>query len=130
MDLAQFISDFHSAHESIFAFRDEISAVEMVGWTGKVRCRLRTTEIGRLEASADESELAGSRKAYFGSGARTPGNTDVALQRFEGLETGVKLPGPAIIESPFTTIVVDHDATFLRTVAGSLIIELGNAEAS
>jgi N-methylhydantoinase A len=124
-DLKQFVEDFHAAHEAIFAFRDEGSTVEMVGWTAKVRCRLRESEVGRLQGS-DHQQTGKSRQVYF----TQSGEIEVPLHRFEHLETDAIFPGPAIIESPFTTIVVDEDARFSRTHNGSLIIEIGKGAAS
>jgi len=124
-DLEQFVQDFHAAHESLFAFRDEGSHVEMVGWTAKACCRLRNTGIGRLETT-DQQDQPTSRRIYLRGAAAT----DVALHRFETLAVDTVLGGPAIIESPFTTIVVDGDARFSRSAAGSLIIELCNGESA
>jgi N-methylhydantoinase A len=118
-ELDNLVRDFHAAHEAIFAFRDEVSAVEMVGWTAKVRCRLRDADVGRLQES-DHKGISGTRRVYFSDG----GEIDVALLRFEQLESGSISRGPAIIESPFTTIVVDYNASYSKTQAGSLIIEL------
>ncbi len=124
-DLDDLIQDFHAGHETIFAFRDEQSPVEMVGWTAKVRCRLRDTALGRLEPS-DQQAPDGSRRVYFSDS----GEIEVALHQFEQLDSGNPQPGPAIIESPFTTIVVDRNAAFSKSPSGSLIIEIGAGESS
>ena len=124
-DLEQLVRDFHAVHEAIFTFRDELSPVEMVGWTAKVRCRLREADVGRLTGS-DQHAVGKSRRIYFSDS----GEIDAALHRFEDLDQGHVLPGPAIIESPFTTVVVDSDACFSRSPAGSLIIEIGRGGSS
>jgi N-methylhydantoinase A len=45
--------------------------------------------------------LAGSRQAYFGSGFQ-----DSAIYRYDALEAGNEIHGPAVIEAAETTIVV------------------------
>jgi len=91
-----------------------------VGWTAKVRCRLRDSALGRLKGS-DRQAVGGSRRVYFSDS----GEIDVALHQFDYLDSGHTLPGPAIIESAFTTIVVDVDAAYSKSPSGSLIIEIG-----
>ena len=41
--------------------------------------------------------------------------------------TGVALVGPAIVESPFTTIVIDAGTVCQVTASGSLLIDLQSA---
>ena len=62
--------------------------------------------------------VAGSRKVYFAG----TGETEAALYDFETMASGVEHQGPAIIESPFTTVVADADTRFLRTASGSLVM--------
>lgn len=119
-DLQTFVNDFHATHESIFGFRDERSAVEMVGWTARVRCRMRSADIGSLETAEDDHQLSMSRRVYLAG----EGEVEVPLYRFDTLESDKSLFGPAIVESPFTTIVVDRRSSLRRTAAGSLIIDL------
>ena len=47
---------------------------------------------------------------------------DAAGHRVEDLEVDRPFRGPAIIESPFTTVVVDDASTFVRTSNGSLVV--------
>ncbi len=104
-------------HEQIFAIRDPGSIIEFVGWTATARCRLQSGDGGRLGAGADRS-VSGSRTVFF-SGV---GEVDAALHDFETMASDVEHRGPAIIESPFTTVVADADTTFQRTAAGSLLM--------
>jgi N-methylhydantoinase A len=110
---------FDAIHEEIFAFRDPGSEVEFVGWRAAARCRLRKGQLGRLaREKLYEKELPPSRMAYF-NGARR--KTRVAL--FGTLKASVAVRGPAIIESPFTTVVLDPGATAVRTRSGNLVIK-------
>jgi N-methylhydantoinase A len=59
------------------------------------------------------------RKVYFVG----IGEVDAALYDFETMESGVEHRGPAIIESPFTTVVADAETTFQCTATGSLLMQ-------
>ncbi len=117
-DLASLVADFHASHEEIFAVRDEESDVEFVGWTATVSCGVGHKRTGRLKHTADEDVVIGRRKAYFES----HGAVDTAIHSLHSLKPGKTKKGPAIIESPFTTIVVDPDAKFMLAPSGSVVI--------
>ena len=112
--------DFHKAHEQIFAIADHGSAVEVVGWRAMVRCRLRSSE--RLVVQPANGSLpkvaAARRKVYFAE----HGMVDAAVLRFEAMSHDAPVTGPAIIESPFTTVVLDPGASAVRRPSGSLAI--------
>jgi N-methylhydantoinase A len=118
-DVSGVREDFDRLHEEVFAFRDPGSDVEFVGWRATARARLGAGGFGRLEAEgALEAGVSGSRTAYFaGLGAV---ETDVEL--FEAMDPGAAVEGPAVIESAFTTVVVDPGATAVRTEGGTLVI--------
>ena len=110
---------FHRAHEEIFGFGDPGSAVEFVGWRATVRCRLRGRGLGRLAREKGyRVKLPASRKAYF---AET-GLVQARIELFDALRPDRPLKGPAIIESPFTTVVIDPGAQVLRKRSGTLVI--------
>lgn len=110
--------DFHALHEEVFAISDPGSEVELVGWRARVRCPVGRGEPGRLEQDAAPRQGAPTRRAYFaGAGA-----VDATVVSFGQLEPGRVVSGPAIVESPWTTVVVDPGATVERTPLGSLAI--------
>lgn len=117
-DIAALIECFHRAHEDIFAVRDTGSAIEIVSWTASVRCRLREHENASLVAGASDQSIDGMRDVYFSG----DGWVRAKVRRFEAMDSGEMLSGPAIIESPFTTIVLDPGATAQRRPSGSLSI--------
>jgi N-methylhydantoinase A len=122
-DVAVLVEDFHKVHEDIFAINDPESGIEVVGWTASVKCQLKETESGSLAKAEADVSVDGTRKVYF---AET-GYVDATVRRFEAMKTGEALPGPAIIESPFTTVVVDPGATAERRKSGSVSIVPGVA---
>jgi N-methylhydantoinase A len=119
-DLRSVLERFHSEHRTIFAIDDPHSPIEMVSWTAKARCALRNRPLGRLITTSSTTATGGTRFVYFTG----HGQVRASLYRLEALPAGRRLAGPAIVESPFTTIVVDPDATFERTAHGSLVVAL------
>ena len=110
---------FDRVHEEIFGFGDPGSAVEFVGWRATVRCRLRGRSLGRLaREKGSRVKLAPTRKVYFGDA----GVVSARIELFETLRPEQPLKGPAIIESPFTTVVIDPGARVVRKRSGSLVI--------
>ncbi|MDE0779161.1 MAG: hydantoinase/oxoprolinase family protein [Alphaproteobacteria bacterium] len=122
-DVDALVSEFHKVHEDIFAINDPDSGVEVVGWTASVKCRLRKGESGSLAKRDMKASKDGTRKVYFSG----HGYVDATVRRFEVMKEGEVLTGPAIIESPFTTVVVDPGATAERRASGSVSIVPGQA---
>lgn len=122
-DVEALISAFHNAHEEIFAIRDAESGIEVVSWSATVSCRIRREEGGSLVARKMTGGLEGNRKAFFPG----YGQVDTRVQRFEAMKVGENLTGPAIVESSFTTIVINPGATAVRRASGSLSIDPGYA---
>jgi N-methylhydantoinase A len=117
-DLTAFRRAFDDVHEQIFTIRDPSSHVEIVGLRATISCKVRTDGDFRLEkAAAITAER--SKRAVFFAGA---GWVETMIYRMESLPEGEEIAGPAIIESPFTTIVVDPPARFYRSASGSIII--------
>lgn len=126
-DIDALKDSFHATHENIFAIKDAESDVEVVTWTATVRCRMREGDsVGRLAQVPDSGPRRPSRKTYFGNA----GHLDAAVVDFDSLKDGEIQTGPAVVESPFTTVVIDPGARFRRTAAGSLVIEPAKGEDS
>lgn len=117
-DLAGLVADFHAAHHELFEISDPNSGIELVTWRARVGCRLRHGATERLVAGAQEIDLDTRRQVYFAG----HGWVDAAVRRFEAVSETEPLAGPAIVESSFTTVVVDPGARARRTASGSLVI--------
>ena len=121
-DLSALVEAFHRKHQDLFAIRDDGAAVELVGWGATVSCRVRGAAQGlQLRNAPGLRPAATSRKAYFSG----HGFVDVAVHRFEAIEVGAQIAGPAIVESSFTTVVLQPGATAQRRASGSLAISPG-----
>lgn len=119
-DLGAFTEAFHAAHERIFSFRDPGSAVEIVGWSARASVRLHDRAVGRLQLDESGKPGAATRAIYLPA----EGAVDAALVRLVDMDVGEKRQGPAVVETPFTTILVDSACSFERTGDGSLILNL------
>lgn len=114
----RFRQDFHSAHEEVFAVRDEDSPVELVTWRARVRCSLREVSLAGAHPEVGEHEVGASRLAYFPQ----TGLVETPVRRLEAMQPGERLFGPVIVESPVTTVVIDPEASVERAATGSLVI--------
>jgi N-methylhydantoinase A len=117
-DLRALVASFHATHKQIFEISDPQSEIELVTWRARVRCRLRERGTGRLVGNAREAQIGGTRRVYFAE----DGWVEATVRRFEEVAPETTVAGPAIIESSFTTVVLDTGAAAKRTEAGSLAI--------
>lgn len=118
-DVAAFRDDFHTVHEQLFAVSDPSSQVEIVAWHAHVRCLLprRPFQSGPV----DLDDRAGRTRAAYFAGV---GTVETLVRRYESLRVGERLEGPAIVESPVTTVVVPPLNSIERLESGSLVLDL------
>ncbi|MHA1547680.1 MAG: hydantoinase/oxoprolinase family protein, partial [Alphaproteobacteria bacterium] len=98
---------------------DPDSAIETVGWNATVRCKIGSSRPGRVRAPSS-SVPAKQRPVYFSS----VGWTDATVHRLEALREADSVVGPAIVESDFTSIVIDPDIHARRDAMGTLVVDI------
>jgi N-methylhydantoinase A len=118
-DVDDLVDDFHRTHLEIFAVNDPSSHIETIGWNATIKCRVGSPRIGRIRSSATPGELA-DRRVYFAEA----GWIMAKVYRFERLEEKTRIDGPAIIESDFTSIVIELGARAWRDANGRLEITI------
>jgi N-methylhydantoinase A len=116
-DVEQLRQDLHEAKQEVYGSSNPAAAATVVTWRARVSCPLGG-EIGRLRSDGVHGAANGHRQVYFPD----LGMTVAAVRYFETLAQSEQLQGPAIIESPVTTVVVDPGAVAERTALGSLVI--------
>ena len=116
-DLAELVEDFHGVHEEVYAVRDERAVVEVVNLRARVTCPLGGG-VADTVALEHADGLPATRTVFF-SGA---GAVNAEICRFEALMPGTQISGPAVVESSFTTIVLNPGASAERSATGSLVI--------
>ncbi len=118
-DVAAFRDAFDAMHEQIFTIRDAASAVELVGLRARVSCTARPESDFRLRTDPEAAAETRHRPVYFAGS----GWTDTPVLRWDSIPADRDISGPALIESSFTTVVVDPRARFRRSGDGALLIE-------
>ena len=115
-DLQALKSAFHEMHQRVFEISEPASEVEFVNWRAKVSCRLKDATSGALPREGEYTGGKASRPVYFSE----TGWIDVPVHRFEAMLPGETAPGPSIVESSFTTVVIDPQTAAERTAGGGL----------
>jgi len=118
LDLAE---RFHDQHERDrgFSFRSQQPLLRGV----RIIARGRTpkpdhlAELGTLEVA--DAARRGTRPAHFGDGY-----VDTAVYDGSGLGVGAEVHGPALVEEPFTVLVVPPGARARVDEAGNYVLEL------
>jgi len=118
-DVELLVQRFHQEHQTVFAVADRGAGIEMLSWNARVSCRLHS---GTAEA-APRRVVAGGRAAVrrpvcFGAGQRL----EAQVLSIDGLGTGERIVGPAIVESGFTTVVIEPAAVAELLGDGSLLV--------
>lgn len=117
-DIDALVEAFHRAHEEIFAIRDAHSSIEIVAWIATVGCRLRDHPGGSVAAHEAARPRDTAREVFFvGHGPER-----ARIRHFDAMSIGERLDGPAVIEAPFTTIVIDPGAVAERLPSGSISV--------
>jgi N-methylhydantoinase A len=107
---------FHATHERVFAISDPDAPIEVVAWRARAVSRLGSGRGPGSQAGGANGGAPVRRPAYF-SGV---GVEAAEVFRLDSMRPGEAATGPAIVESPLTTIVVTPGATVECLAAGGL----------
>ncbi len=120
-DVQRLVEEFHRVHREIFSYADIGSGIEIVSWCANVNCRLRADEIGALSSgSGPGTQAIKQRQVYLPARAAD----SIQVLNFTDIEIEQPVAGPAIVETPHTSIVIDHESRFVRTASGNLLVNL------
>ena len=118
-DAAQTIeADFHRLHERLFEVSDPGSPVEIIGWAVSVSCRSGPKNVPHLQLP--EGRAPGSRRLTLLDGT----SVQATVYDYSWLEKGRRFSGPALVEMPLTTVVIDRETTYFTREHNSLVIGL------
>jgi len=108
---------FDAQHSTLFTVEDPRSPVEIVMLRANVSCRLASRAGFKLGETTAPLQRGEREVAFPGGGRiRTP------VRRIDALPENEVFTGPAILESPFTTVVIDPSARYSRSSTGSLVV--------
>jgi N-methylhydantoinase A len=117
-DVDALIQAFHNMHERVFAITDIGQAVECLNWRGRLIADVKAPSLEPPRPDTENrAEADRIRKAYFG---KEPIDTSIYLG--SGLNIGVSIDGPAIIEEPTSTLVVNPGANVKVSSGGRYIL--------
>jgi N-methylhydantoinase A len=120
-NVADLLADFHRTHQEVFAVSDPASQIETVGWNAEVRCPVGRAEPGRVRSAENAAKLPSRRVRFLNAKE----SRFVGVYRFEAIPAGAKIAGPAIVESSFTSIILDPGAVARRDDLGTLVVDVG-----
>jgi N-methylhydantoinase A len=122
-DVGQLVLDFHEVHERTMGVADPDSVVEMVTWGARVRYPLD-----------DSSDHWTDNRATFAVEVAKPhrdvhypgfGTCQSIVRDLSSLRPGEVVAAPAIIESPFTTVVLPPGSAGRLGTSGSFVVKPG-----
>jgi N-methylhydantoinase A len=117
-DVEALIQAFHNMHERVFAITDIGQAVECLNWRGRLIADVKAPSLEPPRSNSENrAEADRIRKAYFG---KEPIDTSIYLG--SGLNIGVSIDGPAIIEEPTSTLVINPGANVKVSSGGRYIL--------
>ena len=118
-DVRDFVEAFHSVHERVFAVRDEGSAVEIVNWKARLTVMLQPPNTSKAKAAgAKQAKPHSIRKCFFGGRESVP----TRIFRETNIVEGLRIDGPAIIEEPTTTLVVNPNMSVTVSAHGNYLL--------
>ncbi len=118
-DIVKVRKDFDRIHKELFTFLDTESDLHFICWRSTAKCRLAAKKVGLIKnVGSDGLKKRSVREIYLSD----TGKTEAEVLMLDSLEAGVEIIGPAIIESPFTTIVINQDSKAVLQESGSLVI--------
>jgi N-methylhydantoinase A len=119
-DVEELCADFHDHHMDVFATADRRSPIEVIGWRARVQCRLQESAALSAGGAARVSERPDATRMVWFAGH--PEALQTTVRRFDAIAPGDRLVGPAIVESPVTTIVIEPGARAAAMPGGSLVV--------
>lgn len=123
--LAELVTDFHQAHRRIYAVNDPRSSIEIIGFAVRASLGARSSPLGATRWP-DTTSAVGERSIYL----LGEGRVSASLHRADLMARNVAFHGPAIVESPFTSVVLDSASQFQVASDGNLIVRLRDRDES
>jgi N-methylhydantoinase A len=125
-DVDALVTAFHETHERVFAVKELGQGVECLYWKGRARVALAKPTLAKASSDGREPPSAEPRPMWWGGD--DPEQTPVHLG--SAVQAGERIPGPAVVELPTTTVVVYPGWTATVTARGDYLLEREHASAN
>jgi len=109
-DVRHLCDRFHAAHGALFGFNDPHSSVEVITWCATIRWAADSHTGGALRLQGEPRRSHERHRTAWFEGHSEPVSTPVF--DLQDLPQDAVLPGPALIETRFTTVVVQPGSSF------------------
>ena len=117
-DVDRLLDAFHKEHQTIFAVYDPDGELEMLNWNARISCQLHNRHKSSLPEVFVEQGETHTRMVGFGA----VGRLETIIRPIMSMVTGEQASGPTIIESDFTSVVIDPGAIAELLSDGSLMV--------
>ena len=117
-DVAALAADFHRRHTELFSFRDDGDEIEIMAWRAVARAAVSGESAISLAGANGAAGAPATRPMVF----RETGRIEAPVYRMEAMDV-TELVGPAVIESNFTTVVVNPGARAAKRPEGHLVVD-------
>ncbi len=122
-DVAKLRGSFHELHRRVFGVADVDSEVELTAVRARAVIQLDRVKDSRVRLADAEPTGSGSREVFFAG----EGSLEARVVMIADLDAGDTVVGPAVIESPVTSVVLDPGASAQLTELGTLLIDTNTA---
>ena len=120
MVLEQWTSNFHRRYQELFSYRQTQQEVRLITLRVAVVGELPKAHLPAIPANRTIAQAEkGQRRIYLGKAA---GWQDVPVYAMDRLPVAAQVVGPAILESGFTTVLLDIDDTATADSHGGIQI--------
>ena len=120
-DVAELKRTFDAQHERLYEVKEPDGPIECINWNGRVTAGLARPRQRRAEINgAGPPRPDRTTRAYFGEA----GAVETPIFLGDSLSSGQVIEGPAIIEEPITTIVVDERSRCTVTATGNYLLDV------
>lgn len=117
-DVEALVEEFHKMHERVFAVTDIGQPVECLNWRGRLIAGVRAPSLEpSRDAGGARAEPDRRRQAWFAEGA-----VETAIYFGDALPVGAEIAGPAIIEEPTSTLVINPGGRARVSAGGRYIL--------
>ena len=123
--MSELIESFHESHNTAYGFRADDEPVELVNLRLTTIGKIARPQLRKLDINSPDAKVAikGKRPVYFGTDSSEGGVIHTTVYDRPKLPAGSVFNGPAIVEEPDCTTVIQPSWSVTVDDFGNLLIE-------